>query len=158
MSEYQMLRTYLEVLFGNVIHRALRDERGRHGRGDRHHGCQPARARRRWPSSCGASSRAAPRTSTSRRRPPPSAARTRNRRCCVAYCVIERGTAATILLFPVFAVVTFMFIQALMWQHERQMAASVADRAASAVALYGSSPDSAQADALADLRRPDCEM
>src|SRR4051794_1692 len=63
----------------------------------------------------------------------------------------ERGTAATLLLFPVFAVVAFMFVQALLWQHERQMAGSVADRAASAVALYGSSPDSAQADALADL-------
>jgi len=64
----------------------------------------------------------------------------------------ERGTAATILLFPVFVVVTFMFIQALMWQHERQMAASVADRAASAVALYGSSPGTAQAEAVAELR------
>ncbi len=56
------------------------------------------------------------------------------------------------LLFPIFAVVTFMFIQALLWQHERQMAGSVADRAANAVALYGSSPDSAQADALAELQ------
>ena len=28
MSEYQMLRTYLEMMFGNVIHRAVRDERG----------------------------------------------------------------------------------------------------------------------------------
>jgi hypothetical protein len=28
MSEYQMLRTYLEVLFGDVIGRARRDERG----------------------------------------------------------------------------------------------------------------------------------
>jgi len=46
----------------------------------------------------------------------------------------ERGTAATLLLFPIFAVVTFMFIQALLWQHDRQTAASVADRASSAVA------------------------
>ena len=28
MSEYQMLRTYLEMVFGNVIDRAVRDERG----------------------------------------------------------------------------------------------------------------------------------
>jgi Flp pilus assembly protein TadG len=64
----------------------------------------------------------------------------------------ERGTAATLLLFPVFAVVAFMFVQALLWQHERQMAGSVADRAANAVALYGSSPDSTRVDAVADLR------
>ena len=69
----------------------------------------------------------------------------------------ERGTAATLLLFPLFAVVTFMFIQALLWQHDRQTAASVADRASSAVALYGSSPGSAQASALDDLRRAGLE-
>jgi hypothetical protein len=69
----------------------------------------------------------------------------------------ERGTAATILLFPIFAVVTFMFIQALLWQHDRQMAASAADRASSAVALYGSSPGMAQAAALDDLRRAGLE-
>ena len=34
-----------------------------------------------------------------------------------------------------FAVVTFMFVQALLWQHDRQLAASAADRAATAVAL-----------------------
>jgi hypothetical protein len=64
----------------------------------------------------------------------------------------QRGTAATIVLFPIFAVVTFMFIQALLWQHDRQQAAATADRAAAAVALYGSSPTSAQAEALAALR------
>jgi hypothetical protein len=63
----------------------------------------------------------------------------------------ERGTAATIVLFPLFAVVTFMFVQALLWQHDRQLAASVADRASAAVALYGAATGGAQAEAEADL-------
>jgi hypothetical protein len=63
----------------------------------------------------------------------------------------DRGTAATILLFPVFAIVTFMFIQALWWQHDRQLASSVADRTSSAVALYGAAPGDAQGDATTEL-------
>jgi len=63
----------------------------------------------------------------------------------------ERGVAATIVLFPLFAVVTFMFVQAILWQHDRQVAAAVADRASTAVALYGATSGSAQTDAVEDL-------
>jgi hypothetical protein len=64
----------------------------------------------------------------------------------------ERGAVASaIVLFPLFAVTTFAVVQGLAWQHERQMAVAVADRTADAVALYGSSPGAAQADAVADL-------
>ena len=63
----------------------------------------------------------------------------------------DRGTAATILLFPLFAVVVFAIVQVLLWQHDRQLAASAADQAAAAVALYGASPGDAEADAYADL-------
>lgn len=64
----------------------------------------------------------------------------------------ERGVAATIVLFPLFAVVTFMFVQAISWQHDRQLASVAADRASSAVALYGAAPSSAEADAAGRLR------
>lgn len=65
----------------------------------------------------------------------------------------ERGVAATIVLFPLFAIVTFMAVQAISWQHDRQIANAVADRASSAVALYGEPPAAAQADATSRLRR-----
>jgi len=61
--------------------------------------------------------------------------------------------AATILLFPLFAVVTFAFVQAISWQHDRQLANWAADQASSAVALYGTAPSTAQADAAARLNR-----
>jgi hypothetical protein len=63
----------------------------------------------------------------------------------------ERGTAATIVLFPLFAVVAFAFFQALLWQHDRQVAASVADRASAAVALYEATEGGVEADAVAEL-------
>ena len=63
----------------------------------------------------------------------------------------DRGTAATIVLFPLFAVVTFMFVQAIAWQHDRQLATAAADRASSAVALYGATTGQAEADASARL-------
>jgi hypothetical protein len=63
----------------------------------------------------------------------------------------ERGTAATIVLFPLFAVVTFAFIQALLWQHDRQVAASVADRASAAVALYEAAEGGVESDVVAEL-------
>lgn len=64
----------------------------------------------------------------------------------------ERGAvAAAIVLFPLFAIVTFAVVQGLSWQHERQLAVAVADRAANAVALYGSSPGAVQAEAVVDL-------
>ena len=63
----------------------------------------------------------------------------------------QRGVAATVVLFPLFAVVAFMFIQALLWQHDRELAAAAADRASAAVALYGSNPDAARSDAVAEL-------
>ena len=63
----------------------------------------------------------------------------------------ERGVAATIVLFPAFAVVTFMFVQTIAWQRDRDLASAAADRASSAVALYGAADGSAQADATARL-------
>ena len=60
--------------------------------------------------------------------------------------------AATIVLFPLFAVVTFAFVQAISWQNDRQLANWAADQASSAVALYGTATSSAQADAAARLR------
>lgn len=55
--------------------------------------------------------------------------------------------AATVVLFPLFAVVTFMFVQGVVWQTDRQVAAAAADRASAAAALYGSSDGDARADA-----------
>jgi hypothetical protein len=63
----------------------------------------------------------------------------------------DRGTAATIVLFPLFAVVAFAFIQALLWQHDRQIASSVADRASAAVALYEATEGGVESDAVAEL-------
>lgn len=63
----------------------------------------------------------------------------------------ERGVAATIVLFPVFAATTFMAVQAVFWQNDRQVAAAAADNASAAVALYGSSPGDAQAAAVAQM-------
>jgi Flp pilus assembly protein TadG len=65
----------------------------------------------------------------------------------------ERGIAASIVLFPLFAVVTFMFVQTISWQRDRDLASATADQASTAVALYGATPGSAQADAQAELRR-----
>ena len=50
-----------------------------------------------------------------------------------------RGVAATIVLFPIFVAVTFMFVQGVYWQLDRQVAVAAADRASEAVAMYGSS-------------------
>jgi hypothetical protein len=61
--------------------------------------------------------------------------------------------AATIVLFPLFAMVTFAFVQAVSWQHDRQLANWAADRASAAVALYGTPPSSAETDATDRLRR-----
>jgi hypothetical protein len=55
------------------------------------------------------------------------------------------------VLFPVFAVMAFMFVQAALWQHDRLLAGAAADRASSAVALYGASPTETQADAATGL-------
>lgn len=65
----------------------------------------------------------------------------------------DRGVAATIVLFPLFAIVTFMMVQAISWQHDRQIANAAADNASSAVALYGESTSAAQADAVERLQR-----
>ena len=65
----------------------------------------------------------------------------------------ERGIAATIVLFPLFAVVTFSVVQAISWQHDRQLAAAAADRASSAIALYDTNPDQALGEAERRLER-----
>lgn len=61
----------------------------------------------------------------------------------------DRGMAATIVLFPLFAAVTFVFVQAWAWQHREEVAESAADKASAAVALYGADVGAAQADAQA---------
>lgn len=63
----------------------------------------------------------------------------------------DRGVAATVVLFPVFAALTFMLVQAVFWQNDRQLVAAAADRASAAVALYGSSPGEAEAAARRQL-------
>ncbi len=65
----------------------------------------------------------------------------------------DRGTAASIVLFPLFAVLTFVFVQAAFWQQDRQLTTAAADRASAAVALYGSDPDQAQSEAVERLER-----
>lgn len=60
----------------------------------------------------------------------------------------DRGVVATaIVLFPIFAVVTFMFIQGAFWQLDVQAARAAADKASEAAAMYGHS--SGEAEALA---------
>ena len=44
-----------------------------------------------------------------------------------------------------------MFVQAVLWQHDRELADAAADRASSAVALYGATPGVAQAAAYRQL-------
>lgn len=63
----------------------------------------------------------------------------------------DRGVAATIVLFPVFAVSVFVMVQGILWQNQRQVATAAADAASAAVALYGASPDAARADAVAQM-------
>lgn len=63
----------------------------------------------------------------------------------------ERGIAATIVLLPIFAAATFMLVQAVFWQNDRQVAANAADRASAAVALHGARVGDAEADAVAQL-------
>ncbi len=65
----------------------------------------------------------------------------------------DRGTAASIVLFPLFAVVAFVFVQAAFWQQDRQLTTAAADRASAAVALYGSDPGQAQSEAVERLER-----
>jgi Flp pilus assembly protein TadG len=65
----------------------------------------------------------------------------------------DRGTAASIVLFPLFAVVAFVFVQAAFWQQDRQLTTAAADRASAAVALYGSDPSQAQSEAVERLER-----
>lgn len=65
----------------------------------------------------------------------------------------DRGTAASIVLFPLFAVVAFVFVQAAFWQQDRQLTTAAADRASAAVALYGSDPGQAQSETVERLER-----
>ena len=62
------------------------------------------------------------------------------------------GVAATIVLFPLFAVITFAFVQVMLWQRDRDLAAAAADRASSAIALYGAGPGGAHGELESDLR------
>jgi Flp pilus assembly protein TadG len=62
------------------------------------------------------------------------------------------GVAATIVLFPLFAVIAFVFVQAMLWQRDRDLAAASADRASSAIALYDARTSGAQGDLESELR------
>lgn len=62
------------------------------------------------------------------------------------------GIAAAVVLFPLFAVVAFVFVQALLWQRDRDAAAAAADRASTAIALYDAGPGGAQAELESTLR------
>lgn len=64
----------------------------------------------------------------------------------------ERGTAATIMLFPVFATCALLLVQGVFWQQDRTTAAAAADRASAAVALYDADPGTAQVEAAGRLR------
>lgn len=65
----------------------------------------------------------------------------------------DSGTAASIVLFPLFATLIFVFVQAAFWQQDRQLTHAAADRMSVAVALYGSDPAAAESDAVARLER-----
>lgn len=65
----------------------------------------------------------------------------------------DRGTAATIVLFPLFATLVFVFVQAAFWQQDRQLTHAAADRTSVAVALYGSDLATAQSEAISRLER-----
>lgn len=59
----------------------------------------------------------------------------------------DRGSVAgMVVLFPLFAVVAFMFVQAMVWQRDRELTAAATDRASAAIALYDAVPGSAQAE------------
>ena len=60
----------------------------------------------------------------------------------------DRGVVATaIVLFPIFAVVVFMFVQGAFWQFDVQATRAAADKASEAAAMYGHS--SGEAESLA---------
>jgi hypothetical protein len=63
----------------------------------------------------------------------------------------DRGAAAAVVLFPVFAAVVFMFVNGAMWQLDRQVATAAADRASQAVALHGSSIGAARSVAVEQM-------
>ena len=63
----------------------------------------------------------------------------------------ERGVAAAIVLFPLFAAVVFMFVNGAMWQLDRQVASAAADRASQAIALHGSSVGAARSVAVEQM-------
>lgn len=65
----------------------------------------------------------------------------------------ERGTASTIILFPLFAALVFVFVQAALWQRDRQLADAAADRTSVAVALYGSDAAAARSEAVTRLEQ-----
>src|SRR5690349_1116262 len=65
----------------------------------------------------------------------------------------DRGSVAvTVVLFPLFIVITFAFVQTLLWQRDRDIADAAADRASTAVALYGGDVGGAQAELEGRLR------
>ena len=65
----------------------------------------------------------------------------------------DRGVVATaIVLFPIFAVVVFMFVQGAFWQLDVQAARAAADKASEAAAMYGHSSGSAEALAIQQMQ------
>ena len=66
--------------------------------------------------------------------------------------VDERGSAATIMLFPVFAICALVLVQGVFWQQDRTVAEAAANRASSAVALYDATTGDAEAEAIARMQ------
>ena len=65
----------------------------------------------------------------------------------------DRGSVAvTVVLFPLFIVITFAFVQTMLWQRDRDLADAAADRASTAVALYDGDVGGAQAELEGRLR------
>ena len=125
MTQYQLARIYLEVLLGRFARTVGHDERGEVDEKIVVVGAAVVGAAVVGGDHLG---QAAPTERTTSRRPRHDGAVAR-----------PRGVAATIVLFPIFVAVTFMFVQGVYWQLDRQVAVAAADRASEAVAMYGSS-------------------
>ena len=132
MSQYQLTQVYLQALFGNLLDRvAWRRPRRGDSRADRADRRRRGRRRDRRHDHLA--------EDAGRRQQHPDAV------------TDERGVAAAIVLFPMFAAVVFMFVNGAMWQLDRQVATAAADRASQAVALHGSSVGAARSVAVEQL-------
>ena len=132
MSHYQLTQVYLQALFGSLLDRARGDDRGAVDR-------RADRADRRGRRRCRDRRHDHLAEDAGRRQQHPDAV------------TDDRGVAAAIVLFPMFAAVVFMFVNGAMWQLDRQVATAAADRASQAVALHGSSVGAARSVAVEQM-------